>query len=128
MNAAQAAEQIRDLLTDPGAGDSARLRVVRQFIMDVEHASRDERMSLLNSIPPSTGDIRWDALLAGVTEDLAFRLELRVPRWALTSDKFLRKWWFVSPFADTHATALRESPAALANRGVFLRRASLENV
>lgn len=96
--------------------------------MDVERADVPERQSLLNAVPGPIGDRRWEALLAGVVEDLALRFELPVPSWALDDDKFLAQWWFVSPFVDTHPIVFRESPAALANRGVFLTRSALENV
>ncbi len=128
MSAAETSRELRRLLEGQPVGDGALLRVVRQYVMDVEHAGQDQQRALLNSIPLSTRDLRWDALLAGVTEDLAFRFGLPVPGWTLAKDKFLMNWWFVSPFADAHPIVFRESPAALANRGVFLRRAALENV
>ena len=42
--------------------------------------------------------------------------------------QFLSTGWFLMPYPELHGIALAETPAALANRGVFIRRASLVNV
>jgi hypothetical protein len=107
--------------------DSARLRIVRQFIMDVEHSPRPDHT--IETAPVLSGDRGWDALIAGVVEDLAFRLGLPVP--ACTREPTRNtddRWWFVTAYTDMHPTAFVETPASLANRGVFIRRASLVNV
>ena len=104
-----------------------RLRLVRQFIMDCDHAD-DVGVHIVDA-PALTGDRRWDALVAGVAEDIAYRHGVRVPGWTAERERFTdEQWWFVTSFPALHATAFVETPASLANRGVFIRRASLVNI
>ncbi len=106
-----------------GANLSDKLRLVRQYIMNFDNGADFE--SLTSTAPQSTGDERWDALIAGVTEDIAFRLGHRVPAWTAIAP--LDTWWFVTPVAKLEPTAFVESPPALSRRGVFIRRSSLVN-
>ena len=122
---ARLAEAIGESLSI-GAGDGDRLRLVRQFLMDAERHGDLE--TLLFEPPTSTGDIRWDAFLAGLAEYVAQPAGLKPPGWSLAKEKFLSTWWFVMPFRSLHGVAMTQTPPAFANRGVFLRRASLINV
>lgn len=122
MDARDLAEAVRGDL-GRGANLSDLLRLVRQYIMNFDHGADFEAAT---SVPPSsTGDARWDALIAGVTEDIAFRLGEPVPAWTAVDP--LDEWWFVTPVAKLEPTSFVESPPALARRGVFIRRASLIN-
>jgi hypothetical protein len=107
------------------ARKSDMLRTVRQFIMDCDRAT--DLHALLAGPPASTGDDRWDALLAGVVEDIAYRHRIPAPAWAVSAVP-LASWWFVTDFATLHPTAFLETPPAVARHGVFIRRASLVNV
>ena len=78
--------------------------------------------------PGSTGDRRWDALIAGVVERAAHRGGTRVPSWTAAPSRFLEVWWFLSPYRSLHPSALVESPPELANRGVFLHESSLARI
>ena len=101
------------------------LRLVRQFVMD---ADRGEVALAIAERPGSSGDVRWDALVAGVVEDLALRHGCRVPSWVRDPSLTLDTWWFVTDFKKLHPQAFVETPAALATHGVFMRRASLVNL
>lgn len=105
--------------------DGVRLRLVRQFVMD---ASQSSAAPLIAGPPETTGSPQWDALLAGLVEFVSYNAGVPVPGWTKTPDKFLKTWWFLMPFKSLHGIALAETPAALANRGVFISRASLVNV
>lgn len=109
-----------------GFGTGDQLRLIRQFIADVESATNPQ--SLLDDQPPTSGDRRWDALVAGVVEDTAFRIGLDVPSWTTNPVYELSEWWFVTSIPALRPTAFVETPAAIANRGVFIRRASLINI
>jgi hypothetical protein len=124
LTVALLAESLRESLLT-GEADGVRLRLIRQFVMD---ATRDETPALIACAPGSTDSLQWDALLAGLCEFVAYNAGTPVPSWTTTPDKFLKTWWFLMPFASLHAMALAETPAALANRGVFITRASLVNV
>ncbi len=99
-------------------------RAVRQFVTD---ADREPAASIAES-PGTTGDPRWDALVAGVAEDVAVRNGCRVPTWVRDPERHLAEWWFVTDIDKLRAQAFVETPAALATHGVFMRRASLVNV
>jgi hypothetical protein len=105
------------------------LRLVRQFIMDTEHLDPVGVTENVREASPLTGSRGWDALIAGVVEDLAYRHGVMVPQWALEAERSTDDcWWFVTSIPALHPTAFVETPASLANRGVFIRRASLVNV
>ena len=104
--------------------DGVRLRLVRQFLMDSEGPEVAVRIA---TEPAATGSVQWDALLAGIAEYVAHHAGVRTPPWSVAPSRFLTTRWFLMPYPALHGTALAETPAALANRGVFIRRASLVN-
>jgi hypothetical protein len=108
--------------------DHEALRWVAQFVAEFQRARSVDRAGLVADEPPPTGDPRWDAMLAGVVEQLCFDHELAVPGWAMRPGRFLAQWWFVTPYPSLHPSAFAETPVALANRGVFIHRQSLESV
>jgi hypothetical protein len=114
----------RSLADGEPVGDA--LRLVRQFIMDLEAA--EDGATLFAQNPPSSGDARWDALIAGVVEDFALHHGLPAPSWVFDPSRYLSRWWFVTSFISMRPTAIVETPAALSGRGVFIQRASLVNV
>jgi len=123
MDVRDLVETLRDGLANE-ASVGTLLRLIRQFIMDVDAGGDFE--SLTATDPVSTGDERWDALVAGVVEDLAYRHGTFVPEWTVREP--LDSWWFVTSVPKLEPTALVETPRALANRGVFIRRAAMVNV
>lgn len=126
MSSAQdLATQVRQSVA-AGEGRGLTLRLVRQFLMDLERAA--DPAELLRDSPRLTGDQRWDALIAGVVEDFALHHGIETPGWANETDRFCEPWWFVTTIEAMRPTAIVESPAALANHGVFITRASLINV
>ncbi|MDZ4826381.1 MAG: helix-turn-helix transcriptional regulator [Actinomycetota bacterium] len=82
----------------------------------------------LDADPGSTGDRRWDALIGGVAEMLATELGGATPPWAGAPSRFVEGWWFVSRLRSVRAAVVVETPPALAARGVFVSRSSLESV
>jgi hypothetical protein len=120
------AEEIKAVLATEG--EPMALRLVADFIAQFDRASEPDRRAMLAEEPPTTGSEQWDALLAGVAELLANRARLSTPRWAMQPERFLLRWWFLPSYRSLHASLLVEAPAELANRGVFLDRASLESV
>lgn len=122
------ASEIRRCLGAEPPDRHEALRWAAQFVADFERAPAGERPGLVVDEPATTGDLRWDALLAGLAEHLCFHHVLPVPRWALDPGRFLETWWFVSPYPSVHASAFVATPAALANRGVILHASSLTSV
>ena len=122
----ETAAQIRRCLAAPDEHEA--LRWVAQFVAEFKRVPPADRQALVADEPPTTGDRRWDAMLAGVVEHLCFHHNIAVPAWALRPDRFLDRWWFVTPYRSLHPSAFAETPAALGNRGVFIHGSSLESV
>lgn len=124
MNARSlAAELAADLRA--GQTNGAMLRLIRQFVMD---AKRGDVAEMIRDRPEPVGDARWDALIAGVVEDVARRAQASTPGWTREPSRYLDEWWFVSDVSRLHPQILTETPAALANHGVYLSRRALVNV
>ncbi len=102
--------------------------MVIQLIIDIAGVPDAEVPRLLDNRPAPTGDKRFDALLAGVVEDLCLGRGLPAPGWVAEPERFLDEWWFVEDVPALHGSAMARAPAALAIRGVFVPRESLESV
>lgn len=102
------------------------VRVVRQMRTDlaVVHTEADRAAFLAE--PSTTGDRRWDLMLAGVVEDAALRADFAVPEW--TRKGSLTSFWFVSPSPGLDAYVFARSPLSLQLRGVLVDPADLEAV
>lgn len=121
-----AAAAIRSDLRTGGVATGDTLRFVREMVNNAAFVvdSPVDRAAFFAE-PSTTGDRRWDALLAGVTEMLARRHGFEVPAW--TSDRSVLPFWFAGSTAALHAYAYAHSPGALAARGVFIDPADLES-
>jgi transcriptional regulator with XRE-family HTH domain len=102
------------------------LRVVRELRSNAKHLRNDTDRAAFYARPSTTGDRRWDALLAGVTEMDALRDGQDVPAWARGHD--LPHLWFVGSSPSLHPHALVHTPSPLAVRGIVLDGAALESV
>src|SRR5260370_32229339 len=58
------------------ADDKVRWKLVWEFMEEYRWEADDVQPSLLEAEPPSTGDERWDTLLAALAEHLAARHDL----------------------------------------------------
>jgi hypothetical protein len=117
-----------ELATDGGL--SGAYRCLMQLLDDYRRAQRRDGTSaaapLFDESPPSTGDVRVDAALAGLAEHLARRDGWNPPLWAFDENRYAKPWWFVSGVRSWHAMALVESPLAFRRRGVFLTESALD--
>ncbi len=104
------------------------LRWVAQAITDCRRLTDPGAIEEFFAEPGPTGDVRWDALIAGVAEREARRLGRPVPRWACQEDRILRSWWWLSPVPSLRAYTFTHTPPELAARGVFVSEESLESV
>lgn len=125
MTVPAAASAIRAGLRDGwSAGDL--LRLVRELRSNSKFIRDDSEWNVFYAQPSTTGDRRWDAMLAGVTEMDALRSGRDVPSWARGHS--LPHLWFVGSNPGMHAYSLAHTPASLAFRGVVVDGASLESV
>jgi hypothetical protein len=109
------------------AGEDFRV-AVREFLDEVALVPQHKRSRLLEEEPVETGDERYDAFLAALAEHLACRQGEPPPRWCLAPDRFLDRFWFVSPTKGFRATALAQAPVAFKRRGVLIPERSLARV
>ncbi len=129
---------VNKLLTVPAAAAAIRkglraewptrdvLRIVRESRSNAKWVDGAEDLKVFLAAPSTTGDRRWDALLAGSTEDLALRQKQPVPGW--TQGHALQTFWFVGDNRFFDAYNLAHSPASLKVRGVILDPSDLESV
>jgi hypothetical protein len=78
-----------------------RWRLVVEFLKEYHHEPAGERQRLLTDTPEPVGDLRWDALFAGLAEHLAMRDGQDAPSWS--ASRGLRRFWF--PFDTPGARA-----------------------
>jgi transcriptional regulator with XRE-family HTH domain len=121
--AASLAELARTIQEDLEQGhEQDALRLLFGFADDFRGSSRPGRIVLLAEEPPSTGDLRFDAALAGVAEFFASEGMISAPSWVNGSGRFVEPWWFVASRPAFHAYTLANTPAVFARHGVFIAR------
>lgn len=119
-----ALRQLADSLAEEHS-EPRRWRLLQEFLRGYGEASGLERTRLLEEEPAGV-DPRWDALLGGIAEHLAFHDGTRVPGWTTAPTRFLDRWWFPGALdAEGRTWRMRTAPAALAARGVWLERTAL---
>lgn len=114
------AEQIRGDV-ERGA-DRDALRLIFGFADDFRASSRAGKLALIEQEPPTTGDARFDAALAGVAEHFAREAGIAAPAWAQKPSRCVEPWWFVSSRPELDAYTLAHTPAVFARHGVFIAR------
>ncbi|MGA3185429.1 MAG: helix-turn-helix transcriptional regulator [Candidatus Dormibacteria bacterium] len=98
------------------------LRQLVGFTDGFRASSRPGRLALTGAEPPSTGDRRFDAALAGLAEFCAADAGLPVPSWVNAPGRFVEPFWFVARGPAFHAYVLARTPAALLRHGVLMAR------
>ena len=119
------AAAIRAGLRD-GWSTSDLLRLVRESRSNAKWLATPADLAAFFVEPPTTEDPRWDALLAGSTEELALSSRRDPPTW--TAGHAIRPFWFVGTDEAFDAYALAHSPASLKIRGVILDAAELASI
>lgn len=122
------AQSISGSLSSPGDSLSTRLRLVAQAVSDFRSLAQPHDRRLFLREPSSTGDSRWDALLAAVAATEARRAGMPIPRWTTEAPRFLDTAWFPTETPSLRAIAFEASPAEFAMRNVYLDPAELESV
>lgn len=98
--------------------EATRRKLLLEFLEEYRWESVPVRLRLLDDEPGSTGDERWDVLLAAVADHLASSDGTFEPSWA--EHRSLRQWWFPDDTPFARADALVRAPAAFRRRGVFI--------
>jgi transcriptional regulator with XRE-family HTH domain len=117
------AELARTISEDLAGGrEEDALRLLFGFADDFRGSSRPGRVALIEESPPSTGDARFDAALAGAAELFAAEGAIAAPPWVDSPERFVEPWWFVASRPAFHAYTLANTPACFARHGVFIAR------
>jgi transcriptional regulator with XRE-family HTH domain len=116
-----------DIAQSPTHDDKKKLRYVFEFMRGAQEDTAPVNV-LVSAEPKSTGDMRFDALLAGIAEDLCVLGGEVPPQWVNSDARTLKSAWWVSSLAAGRAQALLHCPAALRRRGVMIDRHDLEGV
>ncbi|NQW59224.1 helix-turn-helix transcriptional regulator [bacterium] len=114
-----------DIAQSPANDDKKKLRYVFEFMRGAQEDTAPVNV-LVSAEPKSTGDMRFDALLAGIAEDLCVLGGEVPPQWVNSDVRTLKSTWWVSSLAAGRAQALVHCPAALRRRGVMIDRHDLE--
>ena len=125
-NASYRAMRLADLARCLRKSEDAetRWRLIAEFLEEYRHEPADVRLALLDEEPASTGDQRWDVLLAALAEHLAASEGVGAPTW--TDSRRLRRFWFPFNTPAARVDAVVHSPAAFRRRGVFIAPQELE--
>ena len=117
------ADLARDIRKTPAKNGERRLRLVFEFLRDVNES---QQLSLRFAVEPmATGDRRFDALLAAITEDSCVRGGVAPPSWVFANKRFLDEAWWVSNLKSARVQALVNTPASFRRRGVMIDRHDL---
>jgi hypothetical protein len=95
-----------------------------EFLDEYRDAPDEVHDQLLAPEPMTTGDQRWDALIAALAEHLAFHEQREIPAWVGAPSRFLSTWWVPYSLPSVRIGALAESPAAFRRRGCSSPRTS----
>jgi transcriptional regulator with XRE-family HTH domain len=117
------ADLARDIRKTPAKNGERRLRLVFEFLRDVNES---QQLSLRFAVEPmATGDQRFDALLAAITEDSCVHGGVAPPSWVFANKRFLDEAWWVSDLKSARVQALVNTPASFRRRGVMIDRRDL---
>jgi hypothetical protein len=101
------------------------LRVLAKALSDVRSLSEPADIIGFLQKPPSTGDRRWDVLVASAVARECRLWGLDAPQW--TDVESLEPWWFPALIDETLLPlTIQRTPPELARKGVWLDERALE--
>ena len=114
---------IADVARSIAHTDSERIRwrMFLEFRRGAAEAGR-AALPLIEEEPATTGDLRYDALLAAAAEDVTAHYGTPSPLWTITRERFLHSAWWVSDLPSARLYAMAGTPAAFRRRGIYVDR------
>lgn len=124
MTAADSADAIREEL---GRGDTDfALRMLTRAIADFRSLDDASEIGDFLVEPASTGDHRWDALLAATISRECRTRGVPAPAW--TNVAPLTPWWFPAADPVLDARTIQRTPIDLSIKGIWLDERALETL
>ncbi len=121
LTATDAAEAVREEL-ERGDTDFA-LRLLGRALNDFRSLTDPAERAAFLAEPPSTGDLRWDTLLAAAVGRACRQASVAEPEWTRTAP--LASWWFPVFDPVLAARTMQRTPADFAARGIWLDERAL---
>jgi len=103
-------------------------REVIQLNDDLRSADPATAVALAIAAPSPTGDARFDALIAAVTDCALSDAGLPIPTWLRDDPWVLDQFWDVENVPSLRLAARERTPESINRHGIFLDRAVLESV
>ena len=103
-------------------------REIIQLNDDLRSADPATAVALAIAAPSPTGDARFDALIAAVTDCALSDADLPIPTWLRDDTWVLDQFWDVENVPSLRLVARERTPESISRHGIFLDRAVLESV
>lgn len=117
------AREIRQELEN---GDATfALRLIGQAVAELRHLEDPSEIAAFLATPPSTGDPRWDTLIAAVVARECRLRDVPPPRWTRVPP--LQRFWFPDDDPILNARTMQRTPLDLRNKGIWLDGRALES-
>jgi HTH-type transcriptional regulator/antitoxin HipB len=100
------------------------LRLLGRAIADFRDLEEPVALAAFLAPPPSTGDPRWDTLLAAALSRECRKRDMAIPEWTRVPP--LSTFWFVDDDPILTARTMQRTPIDLRNKGIWLDGNALE--
>lgn len=108
------------------------IRLIIQISDDFHRLESETDIDFYLSEPSTTGDQKYDALLAGLAVHLARQAHSKeTPGWTTRTKNYLPSFWYFGPSAQVpkmRAMAFRDAIPSMRARGVIFSRRILESI
>lgn len=118
-------DEVRD--SNPAREDAA-FRAILDLRDALLRTEPEQALALVADRPGSTGDRRFDALLAAVVEDACARLGAPPPSWTQEAERFVKPFWYLSEVDGLHWWEFSTAPGAFVRHGVLAAEEELQSV
>ena len=103
-------------------------RLIIQLSDNLNEEEPEVCVALCTSPAPTTGDVRYDALLAGVVEYTLSRRRLPIPEWVHEEIRVLPESWVVDKYAKDAASVVKVTPRAFLKHNVVIDKREFASV
>lgn len=122
LTAVDAADAIRDELAL--SDTDFALRILGRALHEFGQLTDPAEQAAFLAEPASTGDHRWDTLLAAAVRRACRRAGIRAPEW--THTRPLASWWFPVYDPILAARTMQRTPVDLSTKGIWLDERALQ--